>query len=367
METPNRKLDHLRITLVEDVEAGSTWLEFVMVPHKAVPELNLEKVSTEVEVFGKKLKAPIIVTGMTGGNEHAAKINAVIAEVVEELGLGMGVGSQRAAVEHPELAWTFRIARERAPNALIIANLGAPQLLKGYGIEEIEKVIEMIDADAIAIHLNAAQEAFQPEGDVDYEGLVARLQEIVDKVKKPIIIKETGAGLDYDSVKVLRDIGIKAFDVSGSGGTSWVRVEMYRAREKGDEVLAEVAEWMSSWGIPTAASVMEARAAAPDSLIIASGGIRNGMHAVKSIALGADMVGVALPALKAAYRGKEELKKFLRAMMLSVKIGLFLTGSPSLRYLKGKAVVMGPLKEWAVQRGVYEEWLKARRQKSLSP
>ena len=361
METPNRKLDHLRITLLEDVEAGDTWLDFVLVPHKAVPELNLEKVSTEIEVFGKKLKAPIIVTGMTGGNEHAAKINATIAEVVEELGLGMGVGSQRAAVEHPELAWTFRIARERAPNALLIANLGAPQLLKGYGIKEIEKVIEMIDADAIAIHLNAAQEAFQPEGDVDYEGLFNKLQEIVDKVKKPIIIKETGAGLDYDSVKVLRDIGIKAFDVSGAGGTSWVKVEMYRAVEKGDEVLAEVARWMSSWGIPTAASVIETRAAAPDALVIASGGIRNGMHAVKALALGADLVGVALPALKAAYKGKDELKKFLRAMMLSVKIGMFLTGSPTLRYLKGKAIIMGPLKEWALERGVYEEWLRARR------
>jgi len=360
LETSNRKLDHLRITLLEDVEAGDTWLDFVKVPHRAVPELNLEEVVTEIEVFGKKLSAPLIVTGMTGGNEHAAKINAVIAEVVEELGLGMGVGSQRAAVERPELEWTFRIARERAPNALLIANLGAPQLLKGYGLEEIKKAIDMIDADAIAIHLNAAQESFQPEGDVDYKGLLNKLSELVDKVEKPIIIKETGAGLDYESVKALRELGIKAFDVSGSGGTSWVRVEMYRAREKGDEVLATVADWMSSWGIPTAASIMEARAAAPDALVIASGGIRDGLHAVKSLALGADLVGVALPALKAAYEGKEELKKFLKSMMLSIKIGLFLTGSPAPEHIKGKAIVLGPLKEWALERGIYEEWLRAR-------
>ena len=361
MQTPNRKLDHLRITLIEDVEAGDTWLEYVRLIHRAVPELNAEKVNTEVEVFGKKLKAPIIVTGMTGGNEHAAKINAVIAEVVEELGLGMGVGSQRAAIEHPELAWTFRIARERAPNALLIANLGAPQIVKGYGIEEIRKAIEMIDADAIAIHLNTAQEAFQPEGDVDFEGLIDKLSKLVDKVDKPIIIKETGAGLDYDSVKMLREIGIKAFDVSGSGGTSWVKVEMYRAKEKGQEVLATVAKWLESWGIPTAASVIETRAAAPDALVIGSGGIRTGLDALKVLALGADLTGVALPALRAAYRGKEELKKYLEAMMLAIRAGLFLTASRDVKEIRGKAIIFGPLKEWALERGVYEEWLRARR------
>ncbi|UXD21448.1 isopentenyl-diphosphate delta-isomerase [Ignicoccus pacificus DSM 13166] len=357
MKTPSRKMDHLRITLLQDVEAGSTWFEYVKVVHRAAPEINMKDVNTEIEVFGKKLKAPIIVTGMTGGNENAAKINATIAEVVEELGLGMGVGSQRAAIEHPELAWTFKIAREKAPNALLIANLGAPQLLKGYGIKEIRDAIEMIDADAIAIHLNAAQEAFQPEGDLDFEGLISKLAELIDSVDKPIIIKETGAGIDYDTALMFRDIGIKAFDVSGSGGTSWVKVEMYRALEKGLEELAKAAEWMSDWGIPTAAAIAETRAAAPEATIIGSGGVRTGMDAIKALAMGADIAGLALPALKAAYRGKEELKKYLKAMMISIRAAQFLTSSPTPKDLKGKAVIYGPLKEWLIERKVYDLWL----------
>jgi len=365
MQTPSRKLDHLRITLLMDVEAGDTWMKYVKVIHRAAPEIDMKDVVTEVKVFGKTLRAPLIVTGMTGGNETAAKINATIAEVVEELGLGMGVGSQRVALEHPELAWTFKIAREKAPNALLIANLGAPQLLKGYGMSEIQKAIEMIDADAIAIHLNTAQEAFQPEGDVDFAGLINKIADIADKVDKPIIIKETGAGIDYDTALMFRDIGIKAFDVSGSGGTSWVKVEMYRAREKGMEELAQAAEWLSEWGIPTAAAIAEVRAAAPDALVIGSGGIRNGMDAVKALALGSDLVGVALPALRASYKGKEELKKYLKSMILSIKAAMFLTSSATVDDIKGKVVVLGPLREWLIERKVYDLWLTSWKRNKL--
>ncbi len=365
METPTRKMDHLRITLLMDVEAGSTWFEYVKPVHRAAPEINMKDVDTSVEVFGKKLNAPIIVTGMTGGNEAAAKVNAAIAEVVEELGLGMGVGSQRAAIEHPELEWTFKIAREKAPNALLIANIGAPQLLKGYGLKELERAIEMIDADAIAIHLNAAQEAFQPEGDLDFEGLINKLADIVDKISKPIIIKETGAGIDYDTALMMKDIGINAFDVSGAGGTSWIKVEMYRAQEKGMEELAQAAEWMSDWGIPTAAAIAEVRAAAPEAVVIGSGGVRTGMDAVKALTLGADLVGVALPALKSVYKGKEELKKYLKSMMLSIKVAQFLTSSRTVSEMKGKAVVMGPLKEWLIERKIYDLWLGSWRKERI--
>ena len=340
-------------------------MEYVRVVHRAAPEINLKDVRTEVKVFNKTLKAPLIVTGMTGGNENAAKINATIAEVVEELGLGMGVGSQRAAIEHPELAWTFKIAREKAPNAFLIANLGAPQLLKGYGISEIQKAIEIIDADAIAIHLNTAQEVFQPEGDVDFAGLMNKLVDIAEKLDKPIIIKETGAGIDYDTALMMRDVGIKAFDVSGAGGTSWVKVEMYRAKEKGLEELAQAAEWMSEWGIPTAASIAEVRAAAPDALVIGSGGIRTGMDAVKALGLGSDIVGVALPALRAAYKGKEELRKYLKSMIISIKAALFLTSSPTVEDIKGKVVVYGPLREWLIERKVYDLWLTSWKRNKL--
>ncbi len=363
METRARKLDHLKITLLKDVEAGSTWFEYVKLLHRAAPELDLNEVETEVEVFGKRLKAPIIVTGMTGGNEHSAKVNAIIAEVVEELGLGMGVGSQRAAIEDPSLAWTYRIAREKAPNALLIANLGAPQLLKGYGVSELKKAIEMIDADAIAIHLNAAQEAFQPEGDVNFKGVIDKLANIVDALDKPIIIKETGAGIDYETARAFKEIGIDAFDVSGSGGTSWVKVEMYRALEKGEEELALAASWLSDWGIPTAASIIEVRSTAPDALIIGSGGVRNGLDAAKALALGADLVGLALPALKAAYVGKGELKKFLKAMIIAIKAALFLTSSSSVEEVKGKAIIFGPLREWVVERRLYDRWISSNRPK----
>ncbi|ALU11588.1 isopentenyl-diphosphate delta-isomerase [Ignicoccus islandicus DSM 13165] len=363
METRTRKLDHLRITLLNDVEAGDTWFKYVKLIHRAAPELDLNEVDTRIELFGKTLNAPIIVTGMTGGNEHSAKINATIAEVVEELGLGMGVGSQRAAIEDPSLSWTYRIAREKAPNALLIANIGAPQLLKGYGVTEIKKAIEMIDADAIAIHLNAAQEAFQPEGDVDFKGIIDKVAEIVDELDTPVIIKETGAGIDYETAKAFNEVGIQAFDVSGCGGTSWVKVEMYRAYEKGEEELGLAASWLSDWGIPTAASIMEVRTAAPNSIIIGSGGIRNGMEAAKALALGADVVGVALPALKAAYAGKEELRKFMKAMMIAIKAALFLTSSPNAEEIKGKAVIFGPLKEWIIERGLYEYWLGSNKPK----
>ncbi len=364
MSTKERKLDHIMITLTKDIECDDTWLEYVHMVHNPAPEVDLKEVKTEVEVFKKKLKAPILVAGMTGGHPSVARINKVIAEVVSELGLGMGVGSQRAMIEKPDLSWTYEVRKE-APDILLIGNIGAPQLAS-YDVEKIEWAVKKIEADALAIHLNPAQEAFQPEGDVNYKNVYEKVSELVEKLDVPIIIKETGAGLPYEVTLKFYDIGVRGFDVSGRGGTSWVKVEKYRAEERGLRHIALAAQWFSCWGIPTAASIMEVRAVAPDATVIGSGGIRNGLQAVKALSLGADLVALALPALRLVQQGKDELKTFLEAMIYSIKAGTFLQGFDDVRMLKGaKVVIEGPLKEWAIQRGIYDSWQASRKSISL--
>ena len=342
--TPERKLDHIRVVLDSPVEhEASTLLEEVVLIHQAVPETDLSSIDTRVGFLGYTLEAPLIVTGMTGGHEAAAKINCAIAEAVAELGLGMGVGSQRAALEHPELAETYRVARRCGGDGFpLIANIGAPQLVKGYGLEEARRAVEMIGADALAVHLNAAQEAFQPEGDTDYRGVLDAVERLAEKLGVPVIVKETGHGIGYEAALALRARGIRFLDVSGAGGTSWVRVEEYRALAKGDPVLAASAATYRSWGIPTAQAVAEARWAAPDACIIASGGIRTGLDAARAIALGADIAGTALPAIRAyAEGGADAVKKLLETMIHELRAALFLTGAGSLGELRTRPIQLG--------------------------
>ncbi len=348
MSTPHRKLDHIRIVLDSPVgHKGGTLLGEVELLHRSLPELSLDAVDTGVRFLGRRLSAPIMVAGMTGGHAVAGKINCAIAEAVSSLGLAMGVGSQRAAIEHPELAYTFSIVRKCGGDEIpVVANIGAPQLVKGYGPKEARKAVEMISADAIAVHLNAAQEAFQPEGDTDYRGVldaVARLQEELDV---PVIVKETGHGMSYDDVYALRSRGIRFFDVSGAGGTSWIMVEHYRALESGDEKLAAAALTMRNWGVPTAQAIVEARWAAPDACIIASGGIRTGLDAAKAIALGADMAALALPVVKAyAEGGAKAIEKLLETVIYELKAAMFLSGSPNLAALRMAPLIVSPALE----------------------
>jgi len=354
--TPERKLDHIRVVLDSPVEheAGTLLGEVVLI-HQAVPETDLSSIDTRVVFLGYRLEAPLIVTGMTGGHEAAARINCAIAEAVAELGLGMGVGSQRAALEHPELAETYRVARRCGGDGFpLIANIGAPQLVKGYGVEEARKAVEMIGADALAVHLNAAQEAFQPEGDTDYRGVLDAVARLVEELDVPVIVKETGHGIGYEAALALRARGVRFLDVSGAGGTSWVRVEEYRALAKGDPVLAASAATYRDWGIPTAQAVAEARWAAPDACIIASGGIRTGLDAAKAIALGADLAGTALPVIRAyAEGGTEAVKRLLATMVHELRTALFLAGARSLRELRGKPIQLGTLlAERLRQRGI---------------
>ncbi len=344
--TPLRKLDHIRIVLDSDVEHTwkTTLFEHVELRHAALPETNLGNVDTSIRFLGKRLEAPIMITGMTGGHEVAAEINCAIAKAAQELGLAMGVGSQRAAIERPELASTFSIARKCGPEIPLVANIGAPQLVKGYSVAEVRKAIEMIDADAVAIHLNAGQEAFQPEGDTEYRGVLEKIANIVAELDRPVIVKETGQGLSYEVALALRSRGVRFFDISGAGGTSWIKVEMYRAKARGMDKLARGARVFSDWGIPTLQALMEVRWASPDSCIIASGGIRTGLDVAKAIALGADIAGVALPVIRAyGERLEKGVKDFLEQLVFELRVALFLTGSSTLAELRKTELDIDPI------------------------
>lgn len=331
----------------------STLLEDVRLIHQAMPGIDFDEVSTEVEVFKKKLNAPIIITGMSGGPEEAGKLNDILSRAVEELGLGMGVGSQRVAVEHPEVRHTFEIVRKNAPHALLLANIGAPQVEKGYGLKQFQEIVQMIEADAIAVHFNAAQEVFQPEGEPAYNiSILEKLRDIQKDLGVPIIIKETGSGISLETAQLMNRYGFKYFDVSGQGGTSWIVMEMIRDKRRG-LWKAKSAENFADWGLPTAASIVEVRYAVPDAFIIGSGGIRNGLDAAKAIALGANIAGFALPALRNAFAGYEKLLEFLKMTMFEIKAAMFLTGSRNIAEFKQRPVlIFGRLKEWMEEREI---------------
>ncbi len=247
-----RKSDHIRINLENDVRSGvTTGLEKYRFFHRALPEINLEDVDLSLEIFGKRLQAPILISSMTGGTQEAAKINQNLAVAAQEAGLAMGVGSQRAAIEQPQLASTFQL-RKFAPQILLLANLGAVQLNYGYGIQECRRAVDMIEADALILHLNALQEAVQPEGDTRFSGLSKKIEAICRNLEVPVIAKEVGWGFSEADIHLLADAGISAIDVAGAGGTSWSQVEMYRAKNPSQ---ARLAAAFVNWGVPTADAI----------------------------------------------------------------------------------------------------------------
>jgi isopentenyl-diphosphate delta-isomerase len=350
----NRKIEHVEICLYEDVEGhGATLLDDVQLIHQAFPALSFEEVDISTEFLGKRLEAPIVISGMTGGSPELGRFNSTIATAAQKHGIAMGVGSQRVALEKPETRESFAVVRKVAKDIPIIANIGAPQLLKGYGTKELEELVSMINADALAIHFNAAQEVFQPEGEPDYsQRLLDLLGEISHSLSVPIIVKETGNGMSMETVARFRRVGINYFDLQGAGGTSWVSVEMYRGMRRNNWKWRS-AELFRGWGVPTAASIVEARTMAPDSVLIGSGGIRNGLDGAKALALGADLVGMALPAIRAAVEGIEALDRFIGEFKFQLRVASFLTGSSSVKELKrAPLVVGGKLKEWIESRGL---------------
>jgi isopentenyl-diphosphate delta-isomerase len=352
-ETRKRKAEHIKISLNQNVQARhvTTGFEDVYFVHKALPEIDKQKVDLSTTVFGHKFAAPLIVGAITGGTVEAAKINAAIAEAVEELDLGMGVGSQRAALENKKLEKTFSIARKKAPTAFLIANIGGAQLAQGYKTNEVKKAIEMIEADAIAIHLNALQEATQPEGQTDFSGVLGRISEIAEKLDKPLIAKETGAGISAEEAKELEDAGVKGIDVSGAGGTSWAAVEYYRAKERKTTFRSRLGDVFWDWGIPTTISLVEV-AQTVNVPIIASGGIRNGVEMAKALALGASLTSLSKPILQAAVKGVKETKEMLSFLTAELANTMFLVGADSIQALKKTSLVItGKSAEWLRIRG----------------
>jgi isopentenyl-diphosphate delta-isomerase len=298
--------------------------------HQAVPELDLARVDTTVEWFGKQLRAPLLISSMTGGTDQAAAINRSLAAAAQSAGIAMGVGSQRAAIEHPELAPTFQV-RAVAPDILLFANLGAVQLNYGYGVDQCRRAVEMLEADALVLHLNALQEAVQPEGDGNFAGLLKRIEQVCRALPVPVIGKEVGWGISEQAARQLAAAGVAAIDVAGAGGTSWSQVEMHRARS---EAQKRVAAAFVDWGIPTAEAILNVRRAAPEVRVIASGGLRDGIDVAKCLALGAGLAGMAGPFLKAAAVSVEAVGEVIAEVSRELRIAMFAAGAGSLERLQ---------------------------------
>lgn len=347
-ETSKRKLDHIKVCLNEEVEARfkTTGFEEIDLIHQACPEVNLSEVELSSTLFEKELDAPIIISPMTGGHEEGREINKALAGAAQELNIGFSVGSQRAAIEVPELEDTYRV-RDVAPDVLLFGNLGAMQLNGDYGIDEVKRAIEMIEADGLGIHFNSLQEAIQPEGHSDFRDVLKSISKISSELEKPVYIKETGAGITSSVASKFAEAGAKAIDVSGAGGTSWAGVEAIR-----EESSTELGDVFWDWGIPTSVSTAEV-AGAVDIPVISSGGIRSGLDAAKAIALGADFVGVGLPLFRAAAKGKETVVSWLEEFVRELKVAIFLCGYKDVSELKHAQLnVSGQVREWFTSRGI---------------
>lgn len=343
-----RKLEGIRIPLEEEVEARNitNYLEYVHLVHNALPELDYDDVDTSINFLNHRFSAPLLIDAITGGAPPAKELNEIFGSVVEEKGLGMVVGSQRAGLVDEGLAKTYSIAREKAPNAFIAANIGAPQLSKGISVEDVKKLVEMVKADALVVHLNPLQELVQPEGEPRFKGVLSAIKELIAKVGVPIIVKEVGSGISKEVAVKLSLIGVAAINVAGAGGTSWAAIEGRRASEVQDKEKAELAELFWDWGIPTAVSILEVRSVV-NLPIIASGGIRSGIEMAKCIALGANLCAMALPMLKAAAKSKNALNDLVEKKIKELKATMFLVGAKNVEELsKARKVVTGPLARW---------------------
>lgn len=326
-----RKSDHIRISLQEDVNSKhiSTGFERYRFEHCALPEFDLEDIDVSITLLGKRLNAPLIISPMTGGTPEAKEINERLAEAAQAAGIGMGLGSQRAALEDPTLEYTYQV-RHVAPDILLLANLGAVQLNLGYGPAECCRAVEMVEADALVLHLNPLQEALQPHGDTHFSGLLSKIEAICRVLPVPVVVKEVGWGISEQVAQSLANAGVAAIDVAGAGGSSWSQVEMHRARSRWER---EVAAAFAGWGIPTVESLIMARRGAPGIPLIASGGIRDGIQMAKAIALGATACGIAAPFLHAATRSASAVMELITILVTQLRIAMFAAGASNIRAL----------------------------------
>jgi isopentenyl-diphosphate Delta-isomerase len=326
-----RKADHIKINLEQDVRSGLTsGLERYRFVHEALPEVDLDLVDITLTLFGKNMNAPILISSMTGGTVEAKKLNQRLAEAAQEMHLAMGVGSQRAAFENPNLKETFSIARKVAPDILLFANLGAIQLNNGYSLDHCRLAVEMLEADALCLHLNPLQEAVQAGGDTNFTGLARKIEEICGKIEVPVIVKEVGWGISEKTAKTLSECGVAAIDVAGAGGTSWSQVEMHRSP---DEFTRQLASTFINWGIPTAESILNVKRTAPNAIIFASGGLKNGFDIAKCLALGATLGGMAGQFLQAAADSTEKTVEMIKLTKKQIEVTMFSSGTGNLKGL----------------------------------
>jgi isopentenyl-diphosphate Delta-isomerase len=337
--TQRRKKEHLELCLdAPSVQsAGSTGLDRYAFVHNALPEVDLEEIDLSTTFLGKRLKAPILISSMTGGFDLARKINRNLAAAAERLGIAMGVGSQRVALEMPEAADSFAV-RDVAPHILLLGNLGAVQLNYGYDIEQCRRAVAMIGADGLILHLNVLQEAVQPEGNRNFKGLTRRIAAVCRELGVPVVAKEVGFGISADAARRLQGAGVKAIDVAGRGGTSWYAVEAKRSVQQGTAAAAPFADW----GIPTEEALVQVRAALPEIELVASGGIRNGLDIAKSLALGANVAALGQPLLAPALESADKVVEFLAGLIHEIKVAMLCVGAGDLAALKKAPLTRRP-------------------------
>ena len=325
-EERDRKAEHITLALDRRMQVAGSYFDAWELEHAALPEIDYAAIDISTSFLGRALRAPLLVSCMTGGTGEAMRINRNLARGAEAAGIALGVGSQRKALEDPSLAESFRV-RPEAPSVPILANLGAVQLNYGFGIDECRAAVEMIDADALVFHLNPLQEAIQPEGQCDFAGLTDKIGAIVRALEVPVIVKEIGCGLSAATARRLRDVGVEIFDTAGVGGTSWARIEAARADD------ADLGELFADWGVPTPLSIREL-AAIPGATVIGSGGVRNGLDAAKAIAFGADLVGLAQRFLEAADDSAEAVVARAARLVRELQIAMFCAGAGDLAALR---------------------------------
>ncbi|MGC8656187.1 MAG: type 2 isopentenyl-diphosphate Delta-isomerase [Thermoplasmata archaeon] len=350
-----RKKEHVELVLNKDISSSYNYWNDIELVHNSLPEVDLDTISTQTKFLSKNFSYPFVITAMTGGYKKGKYINNTIAKISAELRIGVGIGSERGAIVSEDLKKSYSIIKDY-DIPLKIANIGAPQLInqkksKALSDDDIAMLIDLINADVIAIHLNALQESLQPEGDTNYLGIFERINDLSKKF--PIIIKETGAGISEEVSAMLKDSPIKAIDVSGKGGTSFAKIELYRAIER-KTYHAQMGKIYEEWGIPSPLAVLYGKKSSKP--IIGSGGILTGLDAAKAIAVGSDIAGMARPVLMAMKEGYEsnskdemlkEARQFMDNFINEFKVAMFLTGSSNINNLKkANYIIKGECQEW---------------------
>ncbi|HEY4384582.1 MAG TPA: type 2 isopentenyl-diphosphate Delta-isomerase [Ktedonobacteraceae bacterium] len=366
-EVKQRKIEHVSVALGQDISATqqASWQDIHFV-HQALPEVNLDEIDTSVTFFGHTLRYPIVISSMTGGHPDVTQINRNLAKAAQHYGLALGVGSQRAAIVNPELTDSYAVTRDTAPDAFLIANIGVPQLIpqarhRAFTFAEVQQAIEMIRADALAMHMNSLQEAAQPEGDRRAFGEAEALKQLIGQLSLPVIAKETGAGICREQALLLQRCGVSAIDVGGAGGSSMSAIEAARSKARGDERTLRIGELYRDWGIATPISLVEASTAQLP--LIATGGVRNGLDVARALALGATLVGMGFPFLKAASESFECVCELLENILAELRVAMQLSGAASIAQLQAADVVVtGHTREWLTLRG-FEENLKGMAQR----